>query len=223
MNFYGTKEYFDYYKLKTEELFKMRKEKTEIKQLEDNYSIEIDTYTNDSYRKGNVCKLYKKEKLIFEWINIYGMTLEPKIINHSNGNKYLIFNEDLYGYSILDLKTLQCMHYLPKESYVDPFSSEYVDTFIFCHAHYNPYNNYLAIEGCIWAAPYTVILLNFDNPMEAVEANKWINISDELDDYYELNFKEWDNDYLIITEENYDNKNNKEIKLLIQNNTVSKM
>ena len=36
----------------------------------------------------------------------------------------------------------------------------------------------LAVEGCLWAATYSVIVLNFKDPMKIVEQDRWVDLSD---------------------------------------------
>lgn len=76
-----------------------------------------------------------------------------------------MFDEDLYGYSVLNLKTLECVHYIPSESHLDN-----KETFIWCDVNYNINNNLLVVSGCYWATPYTLIVVDFTKPMEVVKS-----------------------------------------------------
>ncbi len=106
----------------------------------------------------------------------------------------------LYGYSVLNLDSLQCMHFIPAESY-GTYPDEFKETFIWCDCFYNPENNLLAVDGCFWACPGDVIVLDFKDPMTAVEPNDWHSIyrryrcdDPDLDD---IEFDSWDNDTLV--------------------------
>ncbi len=128
------------------------------------------------------------------------------MIKHSNGKTYLIFTEDLYGYSVLELETLKSVHYLPKESYLE--GEEFKETFIWTDMHYNKANNFLAVGGCFWAEPSSVIYFDFSNPLDIVEDNKWVNIRNKVapdyEQYDEILFEKWDKNMLICkTEENF--------------------
>ena len=196
MNFYGSEEYNQLIK----ELDKLVYSKcnltkeTSKKVLDDNYSIKYYYYKDlDSNKDGEICRLYKDDDLVYEWKNIYGKSRFATIINHSDSNKYLVFNEDLYGYSVLNLKTLDCIHYIPSESRLDN-----KETFIWCNVNYNQKNNLLVVSGCYWATSYSLIVLDFTKPMEIIESSNWLNLPSK---YYELgmdiDFKYFDNNKLV--------------------------
>ena len=192
MNYYGSEEYNQLIK----ELDKLVYSKcnltkdTSKKVLDDNYSIKYYYYKDlDSNKDGEICRLYKDDDLVYEWKNIYGKSRFATIINHSDSNKYLVFDEDLYGYSVLNLKTLDCIHYIPSESRLDN-----KETFIWCNVNYNQKNNLLVVSGCYWATSYSLIVLDFTKPMEIIEYSNWLNLPSK---YYELgmdiDFKYFDN------------------------------
>lgn len=196
MNYYDSEEYNQLIK----ELDKLVSSKcnlikeTNKKVLYDNYSIKYYYYEDkDSGKAGEICRLYKEDNFIYEWKNIYGKSRFATIINHYDGNKYLVFDEDLYGYSVLNLKTLECIHYIPSESHLDN-----KETFIWCDVNYNIDNNLLVVSGCYWASPYSLIIIDFTNPMEIVQTKDWLHLPSK---YYELgsdiDFKYWDNNKLV--------------------------
>ena len=196
MNYYGSEEYNQLIK----ELDKLVYSKcnltkeTSKKVLDDNYSIKYYYYKDlDSNKDGEICRLYKDDDLVYEWKNIYGKSRFATIINHSDSNKYLVFDEDLYGYSVLNLKTLDCIHYIPSESRLDN-----KETFIWCNVNYNQKNNLLVVSGCYWATSYSLIVLDFTKPMEIIESSNWLNLPSK---YYELgmdiDFKYFDNNKLV--------------------------
>ena len=196
MNYYGSEEYNQLIK----ELDKLVYSKcnltkeTSKKVLDDNYSIKYYYYKDlDSNKDGEICRLYKDDDLVYEWKNIYGKSRFATIINHSDSNKYLVFDEDLYGYSVLNLKTLDCIHYIPSESRLDN-----KETFIWCNVNYNQKNNLLVVSGCYWATSYSLIVLDFTKPMEIIESSNWFNLPSK---YYELgmdiDFKYFDNNKLV--------------------------
>ena len=103
MNYYGSEEYNQLIK----ELDKLVYSKCDLLrptneiELDDNYSIKYYYYKDiDSSKDGEVCRLYKDKKMIYEWKNIYDKSRYATIIKHSDGNKYLLFSIDLYGYSV---------------------------------------------------------------------------------------------------------------------------
>ena len=101
----------------------------------------------------------KKNDPVFEY-EIIDDRLLLKIIRHRNGRDYLLFNIDLYGYSVLDLKTREAIHYVPEESFRGG------ETFLWMDALYCPENDLLAIEGCYWACPWSIRFYDFANPMQ---------------------------------------------------------
>ena len=196
MNYYGSEEYNQLIK----ELDKLVYSKcnltkeTSKKVLDDNYSIKYYYYKDlDSNKDGEICRLYKDDDLVYEWKNIYGKSRFATIINHSDSNKYLVFDEDLYGYSVLNLKTIDGIHYIPSESRLDN-----IETFIWCNVNYNQKNNLLVVSGCYWATSYSLIVLDFSKPMEIIEYSNWLNLPSK---YYELgmdiDFKYFDNNKLV--------------------------
>ena len=205
MNYYGSEEYNQLIK----ELDKLVYSKCDLLrptneiELYDNYSIKYYYYKDiDSSKDGEVCRLYKDKKMIYEWKNIYDKSRYATIIKHSDGNKYLLFSIDLYGYSVLNLKTLECINYIPSESYLDN-----KETFIWCDVNYNPKNNLLVVSGCYFASPYSLIVLDFTKPMEIVDSSNWLNLPSK---YYELgcdiDFKCWkDNKLVCILDGDKDN------------------
>ncbi|MCL2678482.1 MAG: hypothetical protein FWE85_05460 [Clostridiales bacterium] len=122
-----------------------------------------------------------------------------KVFAHSNGKEYAVFSRELYGYSVLDLSSMQDFHYIPAESFA-PFGEMHGETFIWCDVHYNRQNNLLAVEGCFWAYPYSVLLVDFTNPMQdapQIDVNGFIN--KDPDDYVGIDFAAWDNTDLVLS------------------------
>lgn len=164
---------------------------TEIKIIDSDYKVLYFYYKEEDSglnagRGGSICHLYKNDKLVFEWKSLYHNSRISNIIEHSNGHKYLIFTEDLYGYSVLELDTLKNMHYLPKE---DPL----VESFIWgSDIFYNKNNDLLVVEGCFWGWPVSAIVLDFSKPLEAVDAKDWIDVRSKFNENYDdITFKSW--------------------------------
>jgi hypothetical protein len=135
----------------------------------------------------------------FEWRNTDGNSRVAKLIHHADGNTYFIFDEDLYGYSVLNLADLQCMHYIPAESYGE-YPKDFKETFLWCQCFYNPINNLMAVDGCYWACTNNVIVLDFSHPMTAVEAECWLDIYQcckDAPDLDEVEFGSWDGHSLV--------------------------
>ncbi|MBP8240865.1 MAG: hypothetical protein KAX36_00705 [Thermoflexales bacterium] len=78
-------------------------------------------------------------------------------INHPNGNEYLLCGEDYQGYMVVNLTQVTVESYLPIEA---------LNGGGFCWATVFPSPDGLAIavEGCIWAAPYELVIYDFSDP-----------------------------------------------------------
>lgn len=125
-------------------------------------------------------------KEIYRWRCINDDCEFCRIILHSNGFHYMIFRRDLYGYSVLELETLKEMHYIPSLCYPDESKGEkFFETFIWIDVHYDPKSNLLAVDGCYWAAPSSVLLIDFSEPLEARDSEEWRDLYDVIDPEYE--------------------------------------
>ena len=144
---------------------------------------------------GQISRLYRDDELVFEWKFVGFSPREATVIDHANGGRYLLYYEELYGYSVLDLASGQSAHYIPQESH-ETDMARFRETVIWCAPHYDADSSLLAVEGCIWAAPGTVIVVDFSDPMRIVEAARWLDLGDpELCE--ELDFVEWTSDSLV--------------------------
>ena len=209
MNYYGTDKYYEDMEEYEKRIFsKMVFDEAErVRELEDGYSVKYYYYADEENclpghapLDGEICRLCKNEEVIFEWKNTDGRSRVAEIVHHSDGKDYFIFDEDLYGYSVLDLSDLSCMHYIPAESH-GKYPDEFEETFLWCSCFYNRENNMLAVEGCYWACPYSVIVLDFSEPMKAVEMKDWHDLYSECSSHYpetdEIDFEKWDGSTLI--------------------------
>ena len=110
-------------------------------------------------------------------------------ILHQNGGQYLVFRQELYGYSVLDIETKKEYQYFPKGSFPSG------ETFIWAILYYNPNNNILAVDGCYWACPASIVLADFTNPMEDTV---YIDINEyNGDGYQDMEFSRWDGTNLV--------------------------
>ncbi|MDV0447068.1 hypothetical protein MsAg5_09410 [Methanosarcinaceae archaeon Ag5] len=147
------------------------------------YPYNLEGSHNIVYRNG-------KEIYSFKTVNNSGYFW---LLHHQNGHDYLLFTKDLYGYSVLDLTTLQDFNYFPAGSFPTG------ETFIWCDIHYNPANNMMAVSGCFWACPSSIVLVDFSNPMAVspqVDVNEFINQGYER--YDDIDFVAWDGLDLIL-------------------------
>jgi len=89
------------------------------------------------------------------------------LIHHQNGRKYLIYRQELYGYSVMDVESGQTVDFIPKSSFIPIGGTEIeMETFIWCDSKYCKANNLLVVYGCYWACPVLFEFYDFSNPME---------------------------------------------------------
>ena len=134
-------------------------------------------------------------KALYRWQNLNDSGDFCRLIHHRNGNRYLVFRCDLYGYSVLELETGRDSHYLPLES--EPEKREdFRETFLWTGAEYHRESGLLAVPGCYWACPTSTIVLDFTHPLTPQE--RWLELHEILDPGYDkyddLIFDGWDDE-----------------------------
>ena len=100
------------------------------------------------------------------------------LIRHADGKFYLVFRQDLYGYSVLDLASAQIMRFVP-DAWLDGKES-----FIWDGVHYLRGWDALAVDGCYWAAPNGVHLVSFAEPMS--EEQRYVDVLDCIRGGYDI-------------------------------------
>lgn len=87
---------------------------------------------------------------------------------HPSGHDYLVCGEDYQGQTVVELDTGR------RVDRIDPAAKE---GWGFCWAaHYpSPQGALLFVDGCIWAAPYEIVLFDFAEPMRLPyrELGRW--------------------------------------------------
>lgn len=117
------------------------------------------------------------------------------LVEHQNRNQYLIYKIDLYGYSILDLSTMNGYDFVPEESFKGG------ENFILTGLHYNNKSNLLAAEGCFWACPSDTVLYDLSNPLDIPypECDLAHQLGyDNYEIYDDIDFAGWDHDDNLI-------------------------
>ncbi len=123
-------------------------------------------------------------KTVYTWDNINDSGDFFALFPHANGNHYLVFREDLYGYSVLEVETGNSLHYMPEESF--PLGKERAqETFIWAGAVYDPQSGLLAVSGCYWACPNDTLLLDFSDPLAEQDCGGWLELHAIVDPDYE--------------------------------------
>lgn len=163
-----SKEYLQY-RQSLDWLFKLEAKEIEIKQAGYGYLIEEHHYyiQKDNPDTGYLTNYAAVKALVKD---SSGKTLQEiksidshffaHLFRHANGKDYLVYNIDLYGYSVMELPTGQSADYVPFLSFEGGG-----ETFIWCDKFYSPVNNLLVVDGCYWACPWHLEFYDFSNPL----------------------------------------------------------
>jgi len=89
----------------------------------------------------------------------YGSFPFSWIEGHANGHDYLLCGEDYQGQTVIELDTGDRVDHMPK-------SAESGVGFCWADHHPSPDGMMIAVEGCYWACPYEVIIVDFSHPMQ---------------------------------------------------------
>ena len=184
--------------------------------LSDNYIVYIDDYFGKVGKfniRGSECRLFDNaNNMIAKWFSVDNDGDFYKLIKHRNGNAYLIFRQDLYGYSVLDVTARKIMQFFPEESLNGN------ETFIWTDVEYNPINDILAVSGCFWACPCGIHLFIFESPMN--ESQKFVDLvacfDNGYDIYDDVEFIKWNGCDLYVTCFNIET-NSKNVRVVNEN------
>jgi hypothetical protein len=135
-------------------------------------------------------KVYINNELVFEYFSLYSHPFFCKKITYANGKEYLFYKTDLYGYSAAEISTGRTFDYYPKHS----FGKESGETFIATDIHFNPTNNFFAVDGCYWACPLDTFLIHIDDPLKQFDkyANTHLIFDEDYNKYDDIEFLEWE-------------------------------
>lgn len=173
-------------------------------QLPDGYSVRSKAYFHNGDLRLNGSEnelLDKAGKVRYAWRNLDTDAEFCSLFRHRNGNHYLIFRTELYGYSVLEVESGQEMHYVP--ACVHPEEGQKgEEVFIWAGADYDSNSNLLAVTGCIWACPYSTIVLDFSCPLQPQPPERWLDLRRIVDPddtrFDDIEFVRWEDDVLIL-------------------------
>ena len=141
--------------------------------------------------QGGACRAARHQlldiggRVVYTWDNINDDGEFYQLIPHANENHYLVFREDLYGYSVLEMETGRTMHYIPEKSWpLDGRQGE--ETFIWTNVAYDAATNLLAVWGCYWACPNSMVFLDFSDPLSEQDCGCWVEMHEIMDPDYDL-------------------------------------
>ena len=106
-----------------------------------------------SYTKGRV---YEGDQLLTTIYRNYHSFLYAWVERRTGA--FLLTGEDYQGQSVVDLRSGEVKHYLPK-------AAERGGGFCFSSLYPSPDGMLLAVEGCYWACPYEVRVYDISDPM----------------------------------------------------------
>lgn len=133
-----------------------------------------------NYSRGRVCCLGNDKPIEDVKMNYHDF---PYLFveNHPDGHDYLICHEDYQGQTIVQLDTGKRINYLPEAANKG---------FGFCWESYkiSPNKKYLAVNGCVWAGPYEIVIYDFSEPMNLPYKQL------AIDDGYSNSIRSWNED-----------------------------
>ena len=124
------------------------------------------------------CVAHLKSYAIKTWRCIDDRAEFFSLIRHANGKFYLVFRQDLYGYSVLELDRGRIMRFVP-DAWPDGKES-----FILSGARYLRDWDALVVSGCYWGAPNGVHLVSFAEPMS--EEQRYVDVLDCTQGGYDI-------------------------------------
>lgn len=112
-------------------------------------------YRRYSYSKGTITD--SNEQIVSVINRNYGHF--PFLWIEKQDKEYLLCGIDYQGYTIVDLQSGESESYVPEDAY---------EGLGFCWAamYHKKNNNRIAVEGCIWAHEYELIIYHFEDPMQ---------------------------------------------------------
>lgn len=124
-----------------------------------NYELKVEYYKTGknswNYSKGTVKA--KNSPIVIAEIKRNYSHFWFQWVSHANGNDYLLCGEDYQGYTTVNLTKTKVHHHFPQAGF---------DGWGFCWtaAYPSPDCSVLAVDGCIWAAPYEIVFYDFSKP-----------------------------------------------------------
>ncbi|MBP1545292.1 MAG: hypothetical protein J6A37_01665 [Oscillospiraceae bacterium] len=178
------------------------KKSSETLELNAEFTLKSTEYTSSDLKTAYLQELISPDGTVFfSWhlLDNHDFTDFTQIFTHSDKKLYLIYKEDLYGYSVLRISDRKSLHYIPQGTICN--ANFIGESFIMTDFHYCAENNYAAAGGCYWAYPYDVALLDFTDPLNAPKKipvlHNIIDPANENDALDDIDFVKWENSCLI--------------------------
>lgn len=194
--------------------------------LMDGYSVRTKAYLHQGelHLSGSDNELLDKDgRVLYAWRNLDTDAQFCTMFRHSSGSRYLIFRIDLYGYSVLEVESRQVLHFIPSQVHPEQ-GQKAEEVFIWTSADYDPGSNLLAVTGCIWACPYSTIVLDFSQPLQPQPPERWLDMRSIVDPddvrFDDIEFVRWEDDALILR--GSDTENGQWSQICIQQECIRK-
>lgn len=191
-------------------------------EFEDGFSVCTRIYRNCVKRLMMVSEnelLDREKRVLYTWRNLDIDGAFCSLFRHQNGRHYLIFRIELYGYSVYEVESGEEMHYVPSQVHPEE-GQEGQEVFIWTSVGYDSESNLLAVSGCIWACPFSALVVDFSRPLQEQPADHWLDIQNLIDpkyDFYnEIEFVRWEKESLFLRGENTSTGQWEEIRLPVQ-------
>ena len=144
------------------------------------YEIVKDAYRLGaaSFGGGEYALFDTRKTQIISWRCIDDRAEFFSLIRHADGKFYLVFCQDLYGYSVLELDRGRIMRFVPDAWTLGK------ESFILSGARYLRDWDALVVSGCYWGAPNGVHLVSFAEPMS--EEQRYVDVLDCIQSGYDI-------------------------------------
>ena len=176
----------------------------EISKFADGFSVRTKAYCCEGMQRltGSDNELLNGQGQVqYTWRNLDIGGEFCSLFRHRNGNHYLVFRTELYGYSVYEVESGKELHYVPSQVHQKE-EQTLEEVFIWTSADYDPRSDLLAVTGCMWAYPYSTIILNFSEPLQEQPVEQWLDVREILDPeytiYLDFEFARWENNALIL-------------------------
>ena len=148
--------------------------------LSGGYEIVKDAYRLGaaSFGGGEYALFDTRKTQIISWRCIDDRAEFFSLIRHADGKFYLVFCQDLYGYSVLELDRGRIMRFVPDAWTLGK------ESFILSGARYLRDWDALVVSGCYWGAPNGVHLVSFAEPMS--EEQRYVDVLDCIQGGYDI-------------------------------------
>ena len=146
------------------------------------------------------CIYFKNGEKLFEHLtDKHHLHPFKKVIHHSNGHTYIAYHTDLYGISFFEVETGRRYDYIPEGQEHD-YRDLSGESFIVCDIFYDRDSDMLACDGCYWACPNEIFVMDFSDPMnyDPRMVRMHGEIPMDYNEYDDIDFLRWEDDGIVL-------------------------